>query len=47
LKETPLPNPLQRTEWNVWDSDAALIITDSQGLEHFPPDMGHHPYPAC
>ena len=32
LNETPLPNPLQRTEWNVRDSDAALIITDSQGL---------------
>jgi hypothetical protein len=32
LKETPLPNPLQRTEWNVRDSDAALIITDSRGL---------------
>lgn len=32
LKETPLPNPLQRTEWNVRDSDAALIITDSHGL---------------
>jgi Circularly permutated YpsA SLOG family len=32
LKETPLSNPVQRTEWNVRDSDAALIITDSQGL---------------
>jgi hypothetical protein len=32
LKETPLPNPLQRTEWNVRDSDAALIIIDGQGL---------------
>jgi Circularly permutated YpsA SLOG family len=32
LKETPLPNPVQRTEWNVRDSDAALIITDSSGL---------------
>ena len=32
LKETPLPHPLQRTEWNVRDSDATLIITDSVGL---------------
>src|SRR5262245_8100490 len=32
LKETPLPNPVQRTEWNVRDSDAALIITSSAGL---------------
>jgi hypothetical protein len=32
LKETPLPHPLQRTEWNVRDSDATLIITDHAGL---------------
>jgi hypothetical protein len=32
LKETPLPNPLQRTEWNVRDSNALLIVTDSAGL---------------
>lgn len=32
LKETPLRNPVQRTEWNVRDSDAALIITDGAGL---------------
>jgi hypothetical protein len=32
LKETPLPNPLQRTEWNVRDSDATLLIVDGQGL---------------
>jgi hypothetical protein len=32
LKETPLPNPVQRTEWNVRDSDATLIITDGEGL---------------
>ncbi|HJZ42807.1 MAG TPA: putative molybdenum carrier protein [Hyphomicrobiaceae bacterium] len=31
LKETPLSNPVQRTEWNVRDSDASLIITDSTG----------------
>lgn len=32
LKETPLPNPLQRTEWNVRDSDAALIVVDAGGV---------------
>jgi putative molybdenum carrier protein len=32
LKETALPHPLQRTEWNVRDSDATLIVTDSGGL---------------
>jgi hypothetical protein len=32
LTETPLANPVQRTEWNVRDSDAALIIVDSKGL---------------
>ncbi len=32
LKETPLAHPLQRTEWNVRDSNAALIITDGGGL---------------
>lgn len=32
LKETPLPHPLQRTEWNVRDSDATLIITDREGM---------------
>jgi Circularly permutated YpsA SLOG family len=32
LRETPLPHPLQRTEWNVRDSDATLIITDRSGL---------------
>ena len=33
LKETQLPNPLQRTEWNVRDSDAAfIIISGKQGL---------------
>ena len=33
LKETPLPHPLQRTEWNVRDSDATLILTDAKGLQ--------------
>jgi len=32
LRETPEPHPLQRTEWNVRDSDATLIITDAGGL---------------
>ena len=32
LKETPLPDPAQRTEWNVRDADACLIIVDGQGL---------------
>lgn len=32
LKETPLGHPLQRTEWNVRDSNATLIIVDMAGL---------------
>ena len=32
LRETPDSHPLQRTEWNVRDSDAALIVTDARGL---------------
>jgi hypothetical protein len=32
LHETPEPHPLQRTEWNVRDSDAALTIVGSEGL---------------
>ena len=32
LKETPDRHPLQRTEWNVRDSNALLIVTDSAGL---------------
>jgi len=32
LKETEQSHPLQRTEWNVRDSNASLIITDHQGL---------------
>ena len=31
LRETPERHPLQRTEWNVRDSDATLIITDGGG----------------
>lgn len=32
LKETPDPHPLQRTEWNVRDGDANLILIDTKGL---------------
>jgi hypothetical protein len=32
LRETPSSQPEQRTEWNVRDSDAILIITDRYGL---------------
>ncbi len=32
LRETSLSHPLQRTEWNVRDSDATLIITDGAGV---------------
>jgi Circularly permutated YpsA SLOG family len=33
LKETPLADPAQRTEWNVRDADACLIIVDAGGVE--------------
>jgi hypothetical protein len=36
LKETPLADPAQRTEWNVRDADACLIIVDASGLEASP-----------
>jgi hypothetical protein len=32
LRETPLANPLQRTQWNVRDSDATLILTMADAL---------------
>lgn len=32
LLETPLAEPAQRTEWNVRDADASLIIVDAGGL---------------
>ena len=32
LTETPLPQPEQRTEWNVRDSDALLVIIDREGF---------------
>ena len=33
LKETPLAEPEQRTEWNVRDADACLILVEAGGLE--------------
>jgi hypothetical protein len=32
LRETPLADPAQRTEWNVRDSDASMILIDTGGL---------------
>ena len=32
LTETPLADPAQRTEWNVRDADACLIVLDARGL---------------
>lgn len=32
LKETPLADPLQRTEWNVRDSDQLMVLLDGRGL---------------
>jgi hypothetical protein len=33
LQETPLADPAQRTEWNVRDADACLIVVDDTGLD--------------
>jgi hypothetical protein len=33
LKETPSNEPAQRTEWNVRDANACLIIVDAGGLD--------------
>ena len=33
LAETPLADPAQRTEWNVRDADACLIVVDAGGLD--------------
>jgi hypothetical protein len=33
LKETPLPDPAQRTQWNVRDANACLIIVEAGGLD--------------
>jgi hypothetical protein len=32
LTETPLADPAQRTQWNVRDADACLIIVEAGGL---------------
>ena len=32
LKETPLPDPAQRTEWNVRDADACMIAIEASGF---------------
>jgi hypothetical protein len=32
LRETPIPDPRQRTEWNVRDSDRLMVLTDSAGF---------------
>src|SRR5580693_360553 len=32
LRETPLADPAQRTEWNVRDADACMIVVDAEGL---------------
>jgi hypothetical protein len=33
LKETPLADPAQRTEWNVRDADACMIVLEAQGVD--------------
>jgi putative molybdenum carrier protein len=33
LEETPLAEPTQRTEWNVRDAHACLIVLDAGGIE--------------
>jgi hypothetical protein len=32
LQETPLGDPVQRTEWNVRDSEMLLVLLDNRGL---------------
>jgi hypothetical protein len=32
LRETPLTDPAQRTEWNVRDADACLIVVENAGV---------------
>ena len=33
LQETPLADPAQRTEWNVRDADACLIVVETGGVD--------------
>jgi putative molybdenum carrier protein len=47
LQETPLADPAQRTEWNVRDADACLIVVDAGGLDvsggtTLASDIAHH-----
>ena len=35
LEETPLADPAQRTEWNMRDADACMIVIDAGGLAVF------------
>jgi hypothetical protein len=32
LRETPLADPAQRTEWNIRDADACMIVIEAAGL---------------
>jgi hypothetical protein len=32
LRETPLADPAQRTEWNIRDADACMIVIDAGGF---------------
>ena len=32
LRETPLADPAQRTQWNVRDADASLILVEASGV---------------
>ena len=42
LRETPTADPAQRTEWNVRDADATLILVDAGGLSVSPGTaLGH------
>ena len=36
LRETPLADPAQRTEWNVRDSDRLMLLVDRAGLQASP-----------
>jgi hypothetical protein len=33
LQETPLADPIQRSEWNVRDADRVMILVDQAGLK--------------
>lgn len=46
LRETPSADPAQRTEWNVRDSDAVLILAVGSGLAASPGTSLAHAYAA-